>query len=591
MSEMSVVNDLELWLAKFEAALGTGSGAAVVDLFVEDGIWRDQAAFTWDLRTLSGHGSIAAMVDAVPEVSRSAHWRVVPSVVNNATQAVIAFETAFGTGRGLLRMKEGRAWTLLTVIDDIAGHEEPRGRLRAKSPRSDPSRPHMNWRDLLEEERQALGRNVQPYVLVIGGGQGGLSLAARLRQLSVPTLVIDRYPNVGDQWRSRYHSLLLHDPVWYDHLPYVPFPETWPVFTPKDKIADWLEAYAKVLELNVWTSTTCTKAQYDAAAGTWRVELIRDGETITVRPTHLVIATGNAGRPNMPAFPEQGTFGGRILHSSAFTDPKTFAGRRVAVVGSNNSAQDICADLASHGVDVTMIQRGSTHIIRSETFIDLLIKPLYSDEALEKGVDTELADLLNISTPLQLLPDRFRPIMEEVARRDADFYAGLEKAGFVHDFGDDGTGMPLKYLRRASGYYIDVGAAEMIVSGAIKLRSRVGIDRLRADGLVLSDGSSVAADDIICATGFGTMDQWAADLISPEVAAKIGKVWGYGSGTAGDPGPWEGELRNMWKPTSQPGLWFHGGNLAQTRLYSRILALQLKARHLGLPVKVYQPVA
>jgi putative flavoprotein involved in K+ transport len=99
----------------------------------------------------------------------------------------------------------------------------------------------------------------------------------------------------------------------------------------------------------------------------------------------------------------------------------------------------------------------------------------------------------------------------------------------------------------------------------------------------------VVADDIICATGFGSMDQWVANIISPEVAKKVGKVWGYGSGTTGDPGPWEGEIRNMWKPTKQPGLWFHGGNLAQSRFYSKILALQLKARHAGLPVEVYSP--
>lgn len=589
MSDMASANEVEFWLSKFEAALSTGSGAAVAELFVEDGSWRDQAAFTWDLRTLTGRDQIAAMVDATPEIARSARWRIMPAAINTGSQAMIAFDTAFGTGRGFLRMKDGRCWTLLSVIDDIAGHEEPRGRRRVKSPASDPARPQLNWRDLLEEERDTLGREVQPYVLVIGGGQGGLSLAARLRQLSVPTLVVDRYPKVGDQWRSRYHSLLLHDPVWYDHLPYIPFPESWPVFTPKDKIADWLEAYAKVLELNVWTSTRCARAQYDAATEQWDVELVRDGEAIHVRPTHLVIATGNAGRPNLPNFPGKELFKGRILHSSGFTDPKAFVGRRVAVIGSNNSAQDICADLVRQGVDVTMIQRDSTHVIRSETFIDLIIKPLYSEDAIEQGIGTELADLLSIATPLHLLPERFQPITEEVAKRDADFYARLEKAGFMHDFGEDGTGMPLKYLRRASGYYIDVGAAEMIASGAIKLRSRVGIERIEADGIVLTDGSTVAADDIICATGFGTMDQWAADLISPEVAAKVGKVWGYGSGTAGDPGPWEGELRNMWKPTAQPGLWFHGGNLSQARIYSRILALQLKARQVGLPVRVYKP--
>lgn len=589
MADKDVSMQLETWLARFEGALKSASGERVAELFVEGGFWRDHAAFTWDLCTLEGAPAIAAMVDAVPDIAKASDWRMVPGAATTSTQGEIRFRTAFGHGRGFVRLQDGKCSTLLTVIEDIEGHEEARGRLRPKSPPTDASRPDKNWADLRREEIETIGRETQPFVLIIGGGQGGLGLAARLRHLGVSALVVDRFGRSGDQWRARYHSLLLHDPIWYDHMPYIPFPETWPVFTPKDKLADWLEAYAKILELNVWSSTTCTKANYDDAAGEWSVTVEREGETLTVRPKHLVIATGNAGRVNIPSFAGRDLFQGRILHSSAYTDPAIFAGRKVAVIGSNNSAQDICADLVRQGVDVTMIQRDSTHIIRSESCIEFLLKPLYSEEALENGISTDLADLLSIATPLALLPERYRPIMDEVARRDADFYAGLEKAGFMHDFGEDGTGMPLKYLRRASGYYIDVGAAEMIASGQIKLRSRVGVERIEADRIILTDGTDVEADDIICATGFGTMDQWAADLISPEVAANVGKVWGYGSGTEGDPGPWEGELRNMWKPTAQEGLWFHGGNLSQARIYSRILALQLKARQAGIDVQVYRP--
>ena len=106
---------------------------------------------------------------------------------------------------------------------------------------------------------------------------------------------------------------------------------------------------------------------------------------------------------------------------------------------------------------------------------------------------------------------------------------------------------------------------------------------LTEDSVVLDDGTELPADLVVYATGFGSMNGWAADLIGQDVADKVGKVWGLGSDTTKDPGPWEGEQRNMWKPTQQENLWFHGGNLHQSRHYSLYLALQLKARYEGIP--------
>ena len=127
----------------------------------------------------------------------------------------------------------------------------------------------------------------------------------------------------------------------------------------------------------------------------------------------------------------------------------------------------------------------------------------------------------------------------------------------------------------------------MIADGKIKLKSGVKVERIKKHSVVLSDGSELPADLIVYATGYGSMNGWAAALISQEVADKVGKCWGLGSNTTKDPGPWEGELRNMWKPTQQEALWFHGGNLHQSRHYSQYLSLQLKARMEGLPTPVY----
>ena len=90
----------------------------------------------------------------------------------------------------------------------------------------------------------------------------------------MPTIIVEKNARPGDSWRNRYKSLCLHDPVWYDHLPYLPFPDDWPVFAPKDKIGDWLEMYTKVMELNYWGSTVAEKARWDEASDT--IELQRD---------------------------------------------------------------------------------------------------------------------------------------------------------------------------------------------------------------------------------------------------------------------------------------------------------------------------
>src|SRR5258708_7742888 len=234
-----------------------------------------------------------------------------------------------------------------------------------------------------------------------------------------------------------------------------------------------------------------------------------------------------------------------------------------------------------------MIQRSSTHVARSDTLMELALGPLYSESDVEAGITTDIADLLFASIPYRILPAFHIPLYEEIARRDAGLYERLTRAGFLLDFGDDGSGLFMKYLRRGSGYYIDVGASELIADGSIKLRSGVNIERIKEDSVVLTDGTVLPADLIICATGYGSMNGWAARLISQEVADAVGKCWGLGSSTAKDPGPWEGELRNMWEPTRQEALWFHGGNLAQSRHYSRYLALQLKARLEGLATPVY----
>ena len=583
----------DAWLAAFEDALTAGDVDRAAGMFAATSFWRDLVAFTWNITTVENPAGVTELLTATLERTEPRSFAVEepPEEADGVTTAWFTFETAVGRGRGLARLVEEdgetKAWTFLTTLYELKGHEEPKGPRRPMGAEHGANKKRLTWLERRQKEEAELGTSVQPYVLVVGGGQGGIALGARLRALGVPALVVDKHPRPGDQWRGRYKSLCLHDPVWYDHLPYLKFPDTWPVFSPKDKIGDWLESYVEAMEVPYWTSTVATKATYSPEKGEWTVEVEREGDPLTLRPKHLVLATGMSGKPNVPDLPGRDVFRGDQHHSSAHPGPDAYAGKRCVVIGSNNSAFDICGALWENDADVTMVQRSSTHIVKSATLMDIGLGALYSEEAVANGVTTEKADLVFASIPYRIMHEFQIPLYEQMAERDADFYERLERAGFRHDWGEDGSGLFMKYLRRGSGYYIDVGAADLVANGEVKL-AHGQVDHLTEDSVVLEDGTELPADLVVYATGYGSMNGWAADLISPEVADKVGKVWGLGSDTTKDPGPWEGEQRNMWKPTQQQALWFHGGNLHQSRHYSLYLALQLKARYEGIPTPVYR---
>ncbi|RFO95613.1 FAD-dependent oxidoreductase [Rhodoferax lacus] len=578
------------WLADFEAALGSRNLDAATALFGADCYWRDLVSFTWNICTQEGPAAVRAMLAERLEDAAPSNFALEgeASEAGGVIDAWFTFDTRVSRGRGHLRLQDGRAWTLLTTMVELKGFEEKTGTHRIKGAEHGVQKGRKNWLERRKDEEASLGYTEQPYVVIVGGGQGGIILAARLRRLGVPTLIIEKNARPGDSWRNRYKSLCLHDPVWYDHLPYIPFPDDWPVFAPKDKIGDWLEMYAKVMELNYWGNSTAQSAHFDEAAGEWVVQVNRAGEQVTLRPKQLVFALGVSGYANVPKIAGAESFEGEQHHSSKHPGPEKYQGKKVVVLGSNNSAHDICAALWENDVDVTMVQRSSTHIAPSQALMELALGGLYSEEAVKNGIDHHKADLVFASVPYKIMHSFHIPVYEEMKKREADLYGRLEKAGFMLDFGDDGSGLFMKYLRRGSGYYIDVGASELVANGSIKLKSRVNIERINLKSVTLTDGTELPADVLVYATGFGSMNQFLSDIVSPEVANRVGKVWGLGSSTTKDPGPWEGELRNMWKPTNQPQLWIHGGNLHQSRHYSQFLSLQLKARYEGLETPVYQ---
>ncbi|MER9950787.1 NAD(P)/FAD-dependent oxidoreductase [Mesorhizobium sp. M0047] len=592
MLDMAPSKQAAAWLASFAHALEAGDGAAASNLFVDDCYWRDLLIFTWNITTMEGRDAIAGMLEATLATTRPTAWQLTGEATSEegTIEAWLSFETAVASGEGIMRLRDGRCRTLFTAMTELKGFEERKGAKRPLGVRhkADPER--ETWSEARARETRKLGAEEQPYCLVIGGGQGGIMLGARLRQLGVPTIVIEKNSRPGDSWRNRYRTLVLHDPVWYDHLPYIPFPENWPVFTPKDKMGDWLEMYTRVMELNYWPATNCLSASYDEAEKGWTVMVDRAGRHITLKPKHIVFATGAYGPPRRIDLPGADRFKGELLHSSQYDSGEKFHGRRVAVIGAASSGHDVCVDLWESGADVTMIQRSPTTVVKSDTLMEVGFE-IFSEKALARGITTEKADMIVASMPFALVPKGQRALYEVIKARDAAFYDRLRAAGFAIDFGDDETGLLMKAYRTGSGYYIDVGASDLIIDGKIGIRSGVAIRSLTQDGILFEDGTELAADAIIACTGYQSMNETVAQIVSREVADKVGPCWGLGSGVKGDPGPWQGELRNMWKPTAQEALWFHGGNLALSRFYSKYVALQIKARMEGIETPVYGAVS
>ena len=576
------------WLGAFGDALAQGDAARAASLFTDTSFWRDLVAFTWNIKTVENPDGVEDMLDETLEHVGPSNFQLSEDAeeADGVVTAWFTFETNVGRGEGLVRLKDGKAWTLLTALYELKGHEEPMAENRPMGAEHGVDPDRKAWVERREEELETLGYTKQPHTVIVGGGQGGIALGARLRQLGVPTIIVEKNDRPGDSWRNRYKTLCLHDPVWYDHLPYIPFPKNWPVFSPKDKLGDWLEMYTRVMELNYWSKTEARHAEYDEEAGEWEVTVNRDGEEITLRPKELVMATGMSGYPNVPDFKGQDIFQGEQQHSSEHLGPEGCEDKKVVVVGSNNSAHDICASLWEAGADVTMVQRSSTHVVQSDSLMEHGLGDLYSERAVRDGMTTHRADMIFASLPYRILHTFQTPIYDKIKELDSDFYDALEEAGFMIDFGPDGSGLFMKYLRRGSGYYIDVGASQLIIDGKVKI-ARGQVVELTEDAVVLEDGTELPADLVIYATGYGSMNGWVAGLMDEATARTVGKVWGIGSDTRKDPGPWEGEQRNMWKPTQVDHLWFHGGNLHQSRHYSLYLALQLKARYEEMSTPVY----
>jgi cation diffusion facilitator CzcD-associated flavoprotein CzcO len=590
----SAAGEFRRWAAQFASALERRDAEGLAAQFARDGHWKDLLSFTWEHRTFSGRESIQAAFAATLEYAQPSNFRVAPTRTpprfqrrsgKDVLEGYCDFDTRFGGGTAFVRLlltaaepREPRLWLLLTTLQALKGYEERIAERRPSGNEFAMNESGVSWREQRESRRAFADRD--PEVVVVGAGQAGLTIAARLGQLGVDTLVVERHTRVGDNWRERYESLTLHNEIMANHLPYLPFPETWPLWLSKDQVANWLESYAEHLELNVWTGTTLAHASYDAAARLWRANLRgADAGERQITCRHLIIATGASGAlPHVPKLPGIDDFAGTVIHSREFRNGADYAGKRVIVVGTGNSGHDIAQDLVVKGAKkVWLLQRGPTCVV-SLTPTAAMIYKIYGE-----GNPTEDVDLINAASPYPVLEDSYRFITRRGAEQDSQLLEGLNKAGFKTYFGSDGTGFQMMFMRGEGGYYIDVGCSKLIADGTIEVIQAEDTQSWSKRGLTMKDGSVIECDAAILATGFKNMQETVRAILGGEIADKIGPVWGFDE---------HFQMRNMWRRTAQPGLWLTGGALLDSRLYSHFLAIEIRAELVGmLPARADLPLA
>ncbi len=562
------------WLARFNAAMAARDATRIAECFTPDGHWRDVLGLSWEIMTHSGAATAGvALARAMPGSSFAIDpARAAPRHLTRAgepcVEALLRFETPVGRGAALLRMRDGddRAWTLLTTLDAIEGHDEDAAREAREEPPFEREFQGPNWLDRRRAAQRYEDR--EPAVLIVGGGHAGITAAARLRAIGVDALIVDRMKRIGDNWRLRYHGLKLHNSLDSNHLPYLPFPRTWPRYIPKDKIANWLESYVETMEIDFWTETSFEGAT--RAGDHWEVLLKRaDGSTRIMRPRHIIMAASVSAVPSIPVIQTLKNFAGPVLHSSQFKDGAPWRGKHVMVFGTGTSAHDIAQDLHGNGALVTMVQRSPTLITNIEPSAQLYDEVFYGP-----GPSIEDRDIINLSFPLPVMRQSHKLITARTKELDREMLEGLAAVGFRLEFGEDDTGWPLKYRNRGGGYYFNVGCSELLIRREISLIQYADIAAFTRHGATMKDGTTRDAELIVLATGYKGQHHMVEQFFGADIATRVGQVWGFDSATQ--------ELRNMWCRTPQHGLWFTGGSFAQCRAYSKYLALGIQGCELGL---------
>ncbi|KAF9522144.1 hypothetical protein CPB83DRAFT_899868 [Crepidotus variabilis] len=553
--------------------------------------WRDFLSLTWDFRTFEGTPAIQNFLQARLQVAKISNLKLGPVSLDKLfpdlvwIQLFFTFETEVGIASGIARLVPitisasqpksladdlntgdvtWRAHLVFTNLEDLKGFPESLGVKRNGLPN------HGKWEE--QRRRENAYEDRDPTVLIIGGGQSGLDVAARLKALGVDALIVEKNKRIGDNWRLRYDALCLHDTVWCDHMPYLPFvSEIIDVASSNLELAGWLESYAEALELNVWTSIEALEATQDRQSKIWLVRVKKgDGSERIFKVNHIVMASGlKGGTVYVPEYPGMDRFQGTMLHSTEYHNAQAHLNKKVIVIGAGTSAHDICVDYVDSGIDVTMFQRSSTYILSALKGLRLLLDGLYS----ENGLPTDVADRVNASFPTLMMAGVAHRGAQAVAEVDREILEGLHRVGFKLNMGYKDAGALLQAMNTASGYYVDVGGSQHIIDGKIKLKNDSQIKEFTKTGIKFDNDSELEADVVVFCTGYIDSGSTMRKIFGDAIAEGVGETFGLNK---------EGETKGLYRQLKYKGLYSMMGNFPMCRFYSKHVALQIKAMEEGI---------
>lgn len=579
------------WLSAFEAALTARDQDALAGLFQEESYWRDQVALTWDIRQAHGRSQVVNALISARDKNPPTDFELAANhpapahasvLGRDVVEAYFRFELPHGSGEGFLRLVRDPqtptgmlCYMIGTDIHGLDGVTETLGN-RVTRERTRPIFPIHGYNPMRQgqhfgeysKEKMAFEDN-DPDVLVIGAGHTGLAVGARLERMGQSYLLVDRGERVGDSWRRRYESLALHTVGAVNQLPYIRSPDIFPDYVPKDHWADWVESYARMMRLNIWMKTEVISGAFDPECNEWVIDLRReDGSTRTMRPKHIVLATGGIGlNPKPFNAPGKDDFKGQIIHSKFYKSGSEFEGKRVLVVGCGTSAFDMCYDLHLRGAHPTMLQRSETSVVPLEEGVR------YNRDYLPGGHSVETSDLRRGANAVY--PVIIQILQEETKAcniRNAELYDRLRAQGLWLGDGPDGSGWLGKLFKTFKGFHLDMGVLEHIANGDVKIQQAAEVEHFIDKGLLLKDGRVLEFDAVITATGFLNSNEDVADIFGKEIAARVGQCSGLDE---------MGEAVGLAKPLGQRQFWQVYGGINDCRRLSRHLALQIIAQLKG----------
>jgi cation diffusion facilitator CzcD-associated flavoprotein CzcO len=580
------------WLAALGQALAAQDGEALKPLFADECYWRDQIALTWDMRQFWGREDVGRALAEANARMKPSRFKIddarpqpvqTPFLGREVIEAYFVFDLPHGTGQGLVRLVRdpqsparvrcfmvGTDLLSLTGVVEELANRVTRERFAPIFPIHGykPMRKGQQFAEFSREKHEFKDRD--PDVLIIGGGHTGMCVGARFERMGQSYLIVDRGERPGDSWRARYESLALHTVGAVNHLPYIRSPDIFPDYVPKDLWADWLEAYAKLMRLNLWMETEVVKGEFDEACGHYVVQLkLADGSLRIMCPKHIVLATGGIGlNPKPFNFPGVEDFKNPVIHSKYYKSGADFAGQKVLVVGSGTSAFDMCYDLYLKGAQPTMLQRSETSVVPLEEGVR------YNRDYLPGGVSQDTADVRRGANAVYpVIVELLKLETKACNERNSKLYADLRRAGLWLGDGKDATGWLGKLFRTFKGFHLDMGVLQEIIDGNVRIQQAADVERFVANGLKLKSGSVLEFDTVVAATGFMNSNEDVVEMFGKEIAERVGSCSGLDA---------TGEPVGLAKPLGQRQFWQLYGGVNDCRRLSRHLALQIIAQLRGI---------